>query len=220
MSCTTSLRQYKNYEPIDYCVTIHYLVGEVIDKTEKEKYNLFWEIEGFQEAVFHPVVGGGYEVEIITETCRMKAVNRDSNAIMILRDYNSTYDATYEGRLAFMSRWDIIDFDGMGFPVTKDEVEKYSLKLGCAGPTTCVLGGAGYFVGMYFLLRFAAMSTISPFSEPSIAAALLLFGGMILGIAGAFLLFRPMSRIKNPSINDPLWQIKSARQPCIIETYE
>lgn len=123
LNCAPTLPQYKyhQYKGI-YPIVISERVGETIDAEEREQLDLFTEIGEFKEARFFAIKGGGYEIEIVTESQKMHAVNMDPNAVEIMRDYIGRYAEIKGDRASFENTWAIIDYDTLGVPITKDEV--------------------------------------------------------------------------------------------------
>jgi len=124
LNCAPTLPQYKYhvYERKNP-ILISERVGETIDAGEGEQFDLFTEIGEFKEARFFAIKGGGYEIEIVTESQKMHAVNMDPNAVEIMRDYIGRYAEIKGDRASFENRWAIIDYDTLGVPITENEVK-------------------------------------------------------------------------------------------------
>ena len=141
-NCAHNLRHYRQYQTTER-VVISARVGPTIDPEERVQFDLFPEIEGFKEATFFGITGGGYEVRIETESEKFAAANRDSLAVMILRDYINRYEEIQNARSNFEKNWKIIDYDNMGLPITQYELNRIR-KPGSGrmiGGATCCIGG-------------------------------------------------------------------------------
>lgn len=141
LNCAYTPRHYLSYEKTRPIV-ISALVGETIDPEEREKFDLFHGIEGFKSAMFYEIPDGGYEIEIITEQTKLVAVNRDTKAIPIMRDYIGRNEKIKDSTSAFEKKWEIVDYDDMGQPITRDEVNRvksHGYRIGC-GVGGCLLG--------------------------------------------------------------------------------
>jgi hypothetical protein len=132
-------------------------VGEVIvlDAEERKQLNLFPGFDGFKEAQFTAISGGGYVLEIVTEAERFNSVNSDPNAVKILLDYIDSYKAMKYDRASFETKWGIIAYDTLGAPITKKEVERYvspggAASCGCSGGLIAALA-AGVGLGAIVL---------------------------------------------------------------------
>ncbi len=133
-NCTYVLPQYHNYERKTR-VAVSSRVGEVLDASEAEQYSLFGEVKDFESAIFYGIEGGGYEAIITTAEGRYVAVNRDSRAIEIIGDYIDEHDSYMESREEYENKWGIIDYDVLGFGITKSEIDANTdtrASLGCA----------------------------------------------------------------------------------------
>ena len=140
-NCAYNLHYYRDYKKTRPIV-ISPQVGETIDLEEREKFDLFHGIEDFKSAMFYVIPDGGYEVEIITEHSKLIAVNRDTNAIPIMRDYIDRYKEIKDSTSVFEEKWEIVDYDDMGQPITRDEVNsvKGHYYRTCCGVGGCLLG--------------------------------------------------------------------------------
>jgi hypothetical protein len=110
----------------------------VIDADKRAELNLFPGFDGFQEAKVTVSSGGGYEVEIVTETRRYVSVNNDPDAAAILLDYTENYDEIEYDRATFKTRWGVVDYDTLGFPITNSQVNR---TIGIGGSSICGCGG-------------------------------------------------------------------------------
>lgn len=157
INCTYTLKHYTDYNEVQP-ITISERVGEVIDAEEREQFDLYSVISDFKSATFYAIQEGGYKVEIIAGDKMLIAVNRDSQAIALLRDYIDRYDEIQGSRDAFESKWKIIDYDTLGQPITSNEVRsvrKTSYSCGCAG--------VSWLVGLVpnFLFSFVAIGGLT-----------------------------------------------------------
>lgn len=125
LNCASTLShyEYQVYER-EQPIVISERVGEIIDTEEGERFALFYEIKEFKEAQFYAIEDGGYVVEIMTDDKKLAAINCDQNAIMILRDYINKYEEISADRAAFESKWNILDYDTLGVPITENEVRR------------------------------------------------------------------------------------------------
>jgi hypothetical protein len=140
-NCAYNLHHYRDYKKTRPIV-ISPQVGETIDLEEREKFDLFHGIEDFKSAMFYGIPDGGYEVEIITEHSKLIAVNRDTKAIPIMRNYIDRYEEIKDSTSAFEEKWEIVDYDDMGQPITRDEVNRvkgHGYRIGCC-VGGCLLG--------------------------------------------------------------------------------
>ena len=123
LNCAPRLAHYREYES-KLPVTISGRVGETVDATEREKFDLLRGIDGFQYAEYFSILDGGYEVEITTSDAVYRAVNRDVSAIEILRDYIDRNEEIRQNRQPFEEQWNIVDYDTLGQPITSNELNK------------------------------------------------------------------------------------------------
>jgi len=137
-------------------VFIHEDVGDDIDDIERQTYTLFPNIDGFVKAVLYEHPRGGYEWEIFTGEARLVARNEDPQTVLILGDFIERHDQIFESNLDFERTWDIVDYDVLGQPITRKEVERVIEQLkkrkGCgmvgSGMSCCLLGGlCGMLIG-------------------------------------------------------------------------
>jgi hypothetical protein len=154
LSCTYTLRHYNEYNELEPIV-ISDRVGEVIDVEERAQFGLFRGIEDFKSAQYFGVIVGGYDVIIQTTNKRLIVYNRDPDAVEILRDYLNRYDVIRDSMIIFEKKWDIVDYDDLGQPITKNEVSMNVRRIwqrylpaigataGCFG--SCLLFGAPEF---------------------------------------------------------------------------
>ncbi len=106
-------------------------VGETIDREECSKFNLFPYVKFFESAVIYqigkddPEYKDGYVVEITnTDGDKFRYVNRDPSGIEILRNYIDNYENILMDKKSFEKQWHIFDYDDLGLPITKKEINK------------------------------------------------------------------------------------------------
>jgi hypothetical protein len=131
-NCAYSLHYYRDYKKTRPIV-ISPQVGETIDLEEREQFDLFHGIEDFKAATFYGIEGGGYEVEIVTANEQLIVVNRDPQAVEILQDYIERYEEIKDSREAFEEKWQVVDYDDFGLPITHVEVKKVDQGIGRIG---------------------------------------------------------------------------------------
>jgi hypothetical protein len=212
INCTHTIPHYFDYER-KRPIVISKRVGETIEPEEREKFDLFHGIDEFKAAVFYSISGGGYEVEIITEDLEFVAINRDFQAVVIVRDYINGHDEILKSRRAFEKKWKIAAYDDLGFPITHDEVNRirrretpYVVSAGCG-----LLGCAG---GYGLSLILALVITGMDESEIGTAAAILYGGAALSSVVGVITGIFMGNRIsKSNAIN----AIKDARKTRVVE---
>ena len=103
-------------------VYINERVGDQIDSFEREEYGLFPNIDGFINASLyeHPL---GWKWKISTDREKLTAVNKDSAAVLILADYIERYEEIFHSKLEFENKWNIVDYDALGQPITQSELD-------------------------------------------------------------------------------------------------
>lgn len=135
MNCTYTLKHYADYKDVQPMI-ISERVGETLDGAERDQFDLFSAISDFESATFYEIGEGGYKVEIMAADQIYAAVNRDSQAVAILRYYIDSYEDIQGSWEAFERKWKIIDYDTLGQPITLNElknVRRNSYSCGCAG---------------------------------------------------------------------------------------
>lgn len=123
----------------------------VVDAEKREELDLFPGVEGFKEAQFIGTRGGGYDVEIFTDTGKLISVNEDSYGMAILHDYLNNYEEIRRYNTTFEAKWGILDYDALGAPITQSEVNRYidpgkAFTGGCAAGCAAA-GVAGLVIG-------------------------------------------------------------------------
>ena len=122
-------------------VSISEKVGASIDKTERNEYEIFMNIQNFERATFYWRKEGGYLIEIQTVTDTLISVVLDTAMVSILSDYVGRYKEVQANRESFERKWSIISYDGQGIPITENEILRYHKKGSCCA-SGCALGGA------------------------------------------------------------------------------
>ncbi|KPK20717.1 MAG: hypothetical protein AMJ70_08175 [Dehalococcoidia bacterium SG8_51_3] len=157
VNCAYSSKRYDEYR-VKGPIVISERVGEVLDAEEKEHFGLFPKIYVYpvsypvEAATFFELEGGGYEVRIATGYDTVVAVNRDLNAIRILRDYVDYHEEIIDSRGVFEKRWSIVGYDDLGQPITKREIERVRNH---RSTVACAAGGGGLALGVGSLWAFA-----------------------------------------------------------------
>ena len=205
LSCTHNLLHYRHYEKTKPIV-ISARVGETIDSEERQQFDLFPEIEGYKSAMLYDIAEGGYEVRIQTESTRLVAVNRDSLAVIILRDYINRYEEIQNARDDFEENWKIVDYDNLGLPITQYELNRIR-KPGSGrmiGGATCCIGG---------FLTSIALAELSVERElvSEDVADIAFFGTWVISTATGAILGEKILR------DNALKAIKESRKPRIAE---
>lgn len=150
-------------------LTISSRIGDSLDADESKKYDLFTDIVGFREARFYFHSQQGYEMEIITDTVTYIAINDGPYATEMLSEYIDNYEKISESSYDYMTKWGIVDFDDIGQPITKMEVNRVKSNL------WWIAGGLGCGV----------VSGVAAISCLSLAAAFVLFSLIFLGSNGS-----------------------------------
>lgn len=207
LNCAYTPRHYLDYQKARPIV-ISVQVGETIDHEEREKFELFHGIEDFKSAMFYGISDGGYEVEIITEHSKLIAVNRDTNAISIMRDYIDRYEEIKDSTSAFEEKWEIVDYDDMGQPITRDELNQAQQKYGC------------FRSGLLFgILGFVSGGIVGSILSPSMeieSVTYAIIGAFIGGLVGGGIGVQ-IGRANDR--NNALKTIREARKPRVIERF-
>ena len=118
-------------------VTVSERVGETINSEERENFDLFLpEIYirpvtyQYESANIYAIPGGGYELEMVGAKHTVVVVNKDPDGIDILADYIDNYEQVVIAKDFFEDRWGIVDYDGLGLPITEKEIQmarKYAI---------------------------------------------------------------------------------------------
>lgn len=213
VNCSYTVPHYFHYKR-ERPLVLSERLGEAIDPQERKQFNLFQGIDEFKAAHFYSVEDGGYEVEIITEREKLRAVNMDPEAITIMRDYIDRYEEIRASREAFEKQWDIVDYDTLGQPITNYEIEyvnKHKYAWCCAGSSWL----ASLIPNALFSLVVIGGLEMGFFTEtefPHPEAALLSFIGInVLAIAAGIVIGNKLDR------HNITESIKEARKPHIVE---
>jgi hypothetical protein len=203
---------YSGYSRIDVPITVSDVVGEVIDTEERERYDLFKGIEDFEQAQFYPIEQGGLCAEIQTKLHKLIVVNRDRQTHMILREYVENYEWIMTSREVFERKWRIVDYDILGFPITKDEIAR------CVNPMTrwgCSLGTAAMIFAMSSLIAYGIVSPDRNeiIGEPDLALTVFV-GGIGVSLVGGLLAGIVADKM---SLENAIKSIKKSRVPEIKE---
>jgi hypothetical protein len=105
-------------------IVISDLVGDKIDLEERDRYGLFTNIDDFISAEFHAIPEIGCKIVLITRDKRYVTWNNDPLTPTMLRDYIEHYDSIAVFRSGFEEKWQIVDYDTLGLPITQAEVNK------------------------------------------------------------------------------------------------
>lgn len=208
-NCAPRLSHYREYES-KLPVTISDRVGDAIDATEREKFDLLHGIEDFVYAEYYSILDGGYAVEITTDDAVYKAVDRDERAVEILRDYINRNEEIRANRKQFEEKWNIVGYDTLGQPITRNEVN--AVRLLYAGAVGGVLAGAIAFVPSVLIGLWACGYDLFTGCERS----------EVFGYAGFFSVFL-LSIYAGASLGNKidrgsaLGSIRKAREPIIVE---
>lgn len=116
--------RYLSYARDDQPITFTDELGDVIDKAEAERYSLFTKIGNFKEAKFYPIDSGGFEIEITMGSGVIKVANMDPYAQKIMRSYFKNFDTVRNDSLPFKIKWQILDYDDYGIPITRHETRR------------------------------------------------------------------------------------------------
>lgn len=209
LNCPYNIRQYYNYEKKEPIV-ISEKVGESVDAEEREQYTLFPGIEKFIAATFRGLMNGGFEIEIVTEDEKLVAVNRDSLAIELLRDYLNRFNEIQESKASYEKKWGIVDYDTLGLPITQREINRVNMGYFAGNfATGCCLVG---FVPMTLLaLRVGGFDYWTFQMDSPVLSYLTLIGGLALSVTLGYY------RGKKVDQEQTLKRIKKAREPRVVE---
>ena len=208
VNCAHTIPHYFDYER-KRPIVISERVGETIEPEEREQFDLFHGIDEFKAAIFYSISDDGYEVEILTENKRLAAVNRDSLAITVLRDYINRYEEIQGSKADFEEKWKIVDYDNLGQPITQYEVTQIrSRRFCCSGG---ISGGiAGCLGGGLILIPIMVILDMNDIISEEDAEGGAFYGMAISAVLGAWL---------GPKIfsNTALKAIKESRKPRVVE---
>lgn len=212
LNCTYGTIKYYDYQYYvkTQTIVISERVGEEIDPEERRKFDLFGGIVDFKTATFYGIEEGGYNIEIITEDKKFLAVNRDPMAVEILRDYIDRFEELENDRLPFEGKWQIIDYDTLGQPITQREVNNRSNR-GAA----CLFGGIaggllGFFPSLY--LGFAIARGRSDILEKEFGT---IFTVIAVGLVTSVIAGAAMG--SEIGKGNTIKKIKESRKPRVVE---
>jgi hypothetical protein len=206
LQCTYGVHyyDYHDYE-LEQPIIVSERIGETIDPEEREQYDLFPGIENFTSATFYGPSKRGYAVEIVTESKKYISTNRDPLAVEILCDFFENYEYSERFRQEFETKWAVVTYDDLGFPITQDEIDAMrhptrAILLGATGG--CLLGAIpGALIGL------AIGFSVEHYGELAVmyAGPGALIGGAIVGAIGA-------SAARSIDKNNALEGIKESRR--------
>ncbi len=207
-NCAHNLHHYHDYKktrPI--VISMH--VGEMIDTEEQEQFGLFPVIGDFKAATFYGIEGGGYEVEIVTASEQLIVVNRDPQAVKILQDYIERYEEIKDSREAFEEKWQVVDYDDSGLPITHVEVKKVEQGI---GRIICGIGCGFLGIVPAGIMAFLAggggiMQDIQDETTAYIVFIVVMAANIAAGVGIG----------SNADRNNALKVIKEARKPRVVE---
>ena len=217
-NCASTPRHYFSSEKTRP-ITISARVGEVIDLEEREKFDLFHGIEDFKAATYYEIRDGGYEVEIITEHSKLRAVNRDINGIQIIRDYIDRYEEIKDSASAFEEKWQIVEYDDLGQPITQDELNRVKghgwIMGGCLG---CLLG---FFPALVLGAAVADATEDDTDGLPSSDPDFHISGPGVMTLIMSWATFAMLGALSGDSVDrgKALEVIKRGRQPRVVENF-
>ena len=136
--CQCAPRYYSGYSKITLPIIISEVVGDVVDADERNHYGLFKGIDDFEEARFYAIEEGGLYAEIQTTNNTLAVVLRERQMRLILKDYIDNYEFIQSAKRTFEKEWKIVDYDTLGFPITRNEVVAVRSQ-GC-----CIAGATGF----------------------------------------------------------------------------
>ena len=188
-----SPRHYSRYSRIDVPIAISNVVGDVIDAEERAQYGLFKGIEDFEQARFYAIEEGGLCAEIQTTSSTLVAVQREPQMRFILKDYIENYESIQASNKTFEKERKIIDYDALGFPITRDEfaaVRSYSC---------CIIGAAGFGIVSFGLSALIAWGygldhLYDDQDDVNTVCFLIAIGGTVAGLITGGLLGRVLDK--------------------------
>jgi hypothetical protein len=217
LCCQCAPRQYGQYHKADVPIIISDVVGETIDPEERELYDLFQGVDDFEQATFYPIREGGLVAEIQTARHVLAMVAREPQMRSILREYIEEYEWIQSYKEVFERKWQIVDYDALGFPITQREMSRFSSPVANCG---CILGAAGAATGVFWLAALSAMTGVfeNLFTPRAAAegerAEELFFIGIGAGVVAGGIAWIITS---NADITKAREIIKKSREPRIID---
>lgn len=122
-SCVHIPKDYQEYSRGE-AVELSDAFGNTLDGAACRKFNLLQEYSDLETVRFYEIHGGGLEIEIETGNGNFIAAIRDEKMADILRDYFERYDDIQRKKKLFETKWNIVAYDDLGFPITMHELRK------------------------------------------------------------------------------------------------
>ena len=193
---------------------IHEHVGEYIDTQEREYYGLFHGIQDFREAVFFNRKDGGFDILIVSEYHTYYAVYDASQAEEIVHDYIESFDEKDSSGKNFEKQWNVVGYDTLGLPVTKNDVDRVLAKRRVTMQMIyggCVTGFLGAMIGWLDVEANVDQATHIPSCSGTEDIPFWTVGGCL---AGAVI----VNSLEKSSIKkDPIPHINKKRGPWVVE---
>jgi hypothetical protein len=211
--CQCAPRYYAGYHKIDAPIIISDVVGEVIDAEERSRYALFQGIDDFEQARFYAIEEGGLCAEIQTALYTMVSVNREPQMHMILKEYFEEYEWVQSSKEHFERKWQIVDNDVLGFPITQGEVSRFSNPMAACG---FILGTAGLVTGVFWIAALFALFPIYTYDweeQSKTSEKLFIIGGVAGVVAGGLTGFIVNSVNKRKALDT----IRESRMPRVVD---
>lgn len=210
LNCAPRLAHYREYES-KRPITVSDRVGEVVDAAERDRFDLLRGIDGFGYAQYYAVLDGGYVVEIVTDNAVYRAVNRDTSAIPILRDYIERNEEILDNRENFVKKWKIVDYDTLGQPITNHETNDVKLPYASAVGGT-VTGAIMFFPSIILGLWACGFDWWTGSCKRDLSVGFVTFASTLsLGIAAGVAAGDRADR------ESALGSIRKAREPYLVE---
>ena len=208
--CQCSPRYYSGYGKIEVPIILSDVVGEVIDAEERIRYDLFKGIEDFEQARFYPIEEGGLCAEIQTTNYTLVAVNREPQMRFILKDYIENYESIQSLKRAFETKWKIIDYDTLGFPITKNEFAAVRSNSCCIAGATG-FGLVSFGLAALFAWGYGLAHEYDDQGDVWNTAVLITVGGTVAGLITGGLLGRKIDK------DGAIEAIKESRMPRVVD---
>ena len=194
-------------------LTISDLLGDAIDLDERDQYGLFSNITDFVSAEFYymPPPEKRYKIVIMTQYRQYAAYNNDQNTLLMLRDYIEHYDSISVFREGFEEKWQIMDYDTLGLPITKAEVDSQS-RMSTDSKGMCISSamGLGCLSGCLMGAEHEDTGIADWNFEWMEDAVLASIAGMSVGALGAIIMIKT---IEDGNRSKALGKIKEMRKP-------
>jgi len=211
--CQCAPRRYSGYRRIDVPIVISDVVGEVVDAEERSKYGLFKNVDDFEQAWFYAIEEGGLCAEIQTAHHTLVSVIREPQMRIMLKQYIEEYEWVQSAKELFERKWQIVDYDTLGLPITHAEVSRFSNPLTSCG---CVLASAGVVTGVFWLAALSQLMYDFPWGpdEEHEENAQSLF---VIGIGAGIIAGGLTALLKGTSDRTTAFKIiKESRMPSVI----